>query len=156
MKSSPSRGLLLLSASMSLALLGAARAQSLSDQIADTSLEVTIKSGSGQERRPLHHGGLVDRVGLGPGQTVNVALKFPGKGAGEAVAVGALDGGTLTGQQGLATSAQGVAQFTYQGGGVPGCYRVLVHIAGQDYWLEFYVLNTTNPSNNPTRVRIVD
>ena len=155
MKSSLSRTLLLL-ASINLALTAAALAQTLSEQVADTSLEVTIKSASGQERRPVHHGSLVDRVGLSPGQTVNVALKFPGKGAGESVVVGALDGGTLTAQEGLATSSEGTVQFAYQGGTTPGRYRVLAQIAGQDYWLEFYVLDTTNPSKNPARVRIVN
>ena len=154
-KSPLSRGLLLL-ASISLVLTGVLRAQSPSDQIADSSLEVTIRSASGQERRPLHHAGLVDRVGLRPGQTVNVTLKFPGKSTGESVAIGTMDGGTLTGQQDLATSAAGLVQFTYQAGSIPGRYRVPVQIVGQEYWLEFYVLDTATPSNNPPRVRIVD
>ena len=153
-KSVPSRTLLFL-ASINLVLLAAVPAQDPPDRVADSSIETTIKSGSGQERHPLHYAGRGDRIGLGPGQTVNVALKFPGKGAGESVAVGALDGGTLTGQESLATSADGMIQFAYQGGLTPGRYRVLVQIAEQQYSLEFYVLDTSNPGKNPPRVRIV-
>lgn len=146
----------LLFASVHVALVASTPAQGLLNQPADESLRVTVTSASGAARHPLHHRGLVDRVGLAPGQTVSVNLVFPGKTTGTAVTASALDGGVLSGHENLATSAEGVVQFSYQAGSLPGCYRVAAEIAGQEYILEFYVVDLNNPGNNPTPVRVVD
>lgn len=123
---------------------------------ADDSLEVAVESASGKERRPKHHGGVVDRVGLRPGQTVRLKLKFKGKATGEIVTVSPLDGGTIDGQEGLATSAEGNVQFSYQAGSAPGRYRVALHLGSEEYEFEFYVLDLHNAENNPPNVRVVD
>lgn len=123
---------------------------------ADDSLQVAVQSASGKERHPRHHAGFVDRVGLRPGQTVALKLIFKGRPAGESVTVSPLDGGATIGENARSTSAGGNVQLSYQAGANPGRYRVLVQNAGQEYELEFYVLDTDNPENNPPYVRVVD
>lgn len=127
-----------------------------STEVPDDSIEVTIKSASGKERYPLQHDGMIDRVGLRPGQTVQIKLKFKGKKTGEAVHVSSLDGGELSGHGSLAISSNGNLQFNYQAGAEPGRYRVILSLAQEEYWFEFYVLNTSNPGSNPPRVRVVE
>ena len=129
---------------------------SASSQPSDSGLDVTIKSGSGKERYPLSQDGRIDRIGLRPGQTVAIKLKFKGKKTGQPLSVSSLDGGELSGRDSLSLSSDGNAQFSYQGGPAPGLYRLLVQIGAEEYWFEFYVLDLNNPQNNPPRVRVVD
>jgi hypothetical protein len=119
-------------------------------------LEVTIKSSSGKQRFPEPHNGLIDRVGLRPGQVVEIKLKFRGKKTGESIFLTALDGGTLAGHDGLAADSGGNAKFDYQAASLPGRYRVLLAVGEEDYWFDFYVLDLENPQNNPPRVRVTD
>lgn len=123
---------------------------------ADDAIAVTIKSGSGKERHPLHHGGYIDRIGLGPRQIVQVKLKCKGPLNKEEVSVSALDGGTIDGQDAFSESGEGNIEFSYQAGMGPGRYRVVANIAGQEYEFEFYVVDLNNPENNPPHVRVVD
>lgn len=155
MRRFPRRCLLLL-VGVYLLLAALAPAQIPENPPADESLSVTVTSASGAARHPLHFRGLVDRVGLAPGQTVSLDLVFPGRAAGTAVTASALDGGVLSGHENLATSAKGAVQFSYQAGSLPGRYRMAAEIAGEEYILEFYVVDLNNAGNNPTPVRVVD
>ncbi len=119
-------------------------------------IQVVVRSASGRERRPLSRDGSVDRVGLRPLQLVTLHLTFRGLQAGEIATAMPVDGGEIVGPASRPLSGVGSVPFVYRGGALPGRYRVVVRVAGQEYWLEFYGLDTNNPANNPPRVRIVD
>jgi hypothetical protein len=122
----------------------------------EKTIEVIIRSGSGKERAPLTNDGVVDRVGLRPGQVVSIRLKAHGHANSEPVFFTALDGGQLWSDAPLALDGNGKTEFYYEGAFSPGLYRVLLRIGSTEYMLTFYVLDLENPEKNPPRVRVVD
>lgn len=119
-------------------------------------LTVAVRSASGAIRRPSAHDGMIDQVGLRPGQTIVVSLSVGAEWSGTTVKLTALDGGEVEAAEGLALDATGAAQFTYTAAALPGTYRFLVVIGSSEYLANFYVLDLDNPQINPPRVRIVD
>lgn len=138
--------------------LGAGRIAAQSSTPGST-LQATITSASGAERHLPSHNYVVDRVGLGPNQMVTVTLQFPTDLSGKPVRVASLDGGEATADhrmEDLFVGEDGTLAFYFQAGSGPGLYRIMVHQEGDDYRLEFWVLDPDHPQNNPPRVRIVD
>ena len=88
---------------------------------------------------------------------MKVTLQCPSAQKGDAVLVSSLDGGEITAPAGiLRVAPDGTVFFHFRAPGLPGNYRVLVQFAGQEQVLNFYVLDTEHPNNNPPRVKIVD
>ena len=82
----------------------------------------------------------MEPVGLPLNQTAAITLKFPGHKAGEAVTVGAPDGGEITGLAGnLSLSANGSIVFNFRATGTPGLYRLLVELPTESHVVSFYV-----------------
>jgi hypothetical protein len=122
----------------------------------DNSLQVAIKYGEAKSLRPVSFQGITQKVGLHPNQVVTVALQFPVNRAGESVVVRPLDGGkAILPDRGLVVGKDGSAKFDFQANATPGSSNVAIEIGGEEYGLQFYVLNDTNPSRNP-KVPIAD
>ena len=119
-------------------------------------LEVEITSASNAKRNPLNQNGFVSRIGLRPGQVISIGLKFNEERTGEQLIVSSPDGGVLSGHDNLSISSTSNASFSYQAGAAPGLYRIVLQTASEEYLFEFYVLDLTDPTKNPPRVRIVD
>lgn len=94
--------------------------------------------------------GSCELVGLQDGQTVAIAVQFPGAREGEVVTLEALDGGEVsrTGR-GFYVDSDGTTQFTFKAGHPPGVYRVAMRREGQEIDLQFWVLDNQNTANNP-------
>ena len=84
-----------------------------------------------------------------PNQVVPVTLQFPSAWAGTPLAATPLDGGKIGGG-GLVVLPTGRAMFTFSPGPVPGRYRVAVYMPGEQYLLEFYVVD---PNHHPRQQR---
>jgi hypothetical protein len=107
------------------------------------SLEVIATNGAGLEKHLSSINGIVPMLMVRPNQTVPVTLQFPTTAAGAPVAATPLDGGRIEG--GTMVLPTGTALFTFSPGAMPGRYRVLVNIPGQQYLLEFYVVDPNHP-----------
>jgi hypothetical protein len=113
------------------------------------SLEVIATNGAGLEK---HLPSLEGRVGLllvRPNQVVPIALHFPSDKAGTPIAAIPLDGGNVNGAN-LRVLPTGKVLFAFTPGGVPGRYRVMVYLPGQQHLLEFYVVD---PNHSPWQQR---
>jgi len=97
-----------------------------SDQITDDGSQQIIQDDSTAT-------GKFEPVVVGPSATSDVALQFPVTLANKSVAVGALDGGTLSSNSGTIDPNGGLA-FSFQVTDQPGVHRVVVidPNAGQD------------------------
>jgi hypothetical protein len=114
----------------------------------EKSFPVVISYGQNQETRTRIYRGVMDPVGLLPGQIVTATLLLPPAWAGEPVRFGLYDGG----QVGQAASpntpiialnallhvvADGTAQFNFRAGRTLGLYRLLVTVGAEQYLLQF-------------------
>jgi hypothetical protein len=114
----------------------------------DAPLEVIAPNGADEEKHLFSEDGRVPMVMVRPNQTVPVTLQFPTTAAGAPVAATPLDGGRIEG--GTMVLPTGTALFTFSPGAMPGRYRVLVNMPGQQYLLEFYVVD---PNQAPRQQR---
>ena len=80
-----------------------------------------------------------------PNQVVPVTLQFPSARAGIPVAVTPLDGGRISGGGNGVILPTGRMLFTFSPGAMPGRYRVMVYLPGQQNLLEFYVVDPAHP-----------
>jgi hypothetical protein len=115
----------------------------------DASLEVIATNGADEEKHLFSEDGRMPMLMVRPNQTVPVTLQFPTTAAGATVAATPLDGGRIEGHN-LVLST-GTALFTFSPGAMPGRYRVLVNIPGQQYLLEFYVVDPNQASRQQRR-----
>jgi hypothetical protein len=111
----------------------------------DAPLEVIAPNGADNEKHLLSEDGVVPMLMVRPNQTVPVTLQFPTTAAGMLVATSPLDGGQIGGGN-LVVLSTGRAVFTFNPGPLPGRYRVLVNMPGQQYLLEFYVVDPNQAS----------
>jgi len=98
--------------------------------------EVTLPSsegGGGSEQ------GIVPTVTLLPNQQVTVTLQFSNDEVGAPVLIGTYDGGEISGTTGAVVPEDGVVPFTFQPGGGPGGYRVMVRVGDEQHLLQFWV-----------------
>jgi hypothetical protein len=104
------------------------------------SLVVVIRFGQGQELSLTSQQGIVPTVALLPSQSVTLTLRFSSGKVGEAVMVGAYDGGQISGiQQVVFVPADGAVPFTFQAGTQTGDYRIVVQIGAEQHLLQFRV-----------------
>jgi hypothetical protein len=107
-------------------------------------LEVIATNGAGREKHLTSFNGTVPMLMVRPHQVVPVTLQFPAAAAGTPVAVTALDGGRISGGNPVVLPT-GRTLFTFSPGAMPGRYRVAVYIPGEQYLLEFYVVDPNHP-----------
>ena len=94
--------------------------------------------------------GIFELVAVQPDQTVQVTIQYPATQALQTVLAETLDGGTITFPAGgSVTSAQGTLTFTFQAGHDPGLNQVSLRQGVQELGLQFWVIDTQNPLNNP-------
>jgi hypothetical protein len=108
------------------------------------SLEVIATNGAGREKHLFSQNGVVPMLVVRQNQTVPVTLQFPAAMAGTPVGFAPLDGGRIGGGNGLVLPT-GRTLFTFSPGAMPGRYRVMVYLPGEQYLLEFYVVDPNHP-----------
>jgi len=113
------------------------------------SLEMIATNGAGREKHLFSENGVVPMVVVRPNQVVPVTLQFPAAAPRTPVAVTPLDGGRIGGGNGVVLPT-GRTLFTFSPGAVPGRYRVAVYLPGEQYLLEFYVVD---PNHRPWQQR---
>lgn len=113
---------------------------------APSSLEIIAKDGGGTERHLRSHQGVVEQLCVNANQTVAVTLQFPGDKVGARLIVTCLDGGEVIGGNPVVLP-NGKALFTFHAGSAPGLYRLPVYVGGDQYRLEFYVIDPAHPRN---------
>jgi uncharacterized membrane protein len=106
-------------------------------------------NGAGREKHLSSLNGVVPMLMVRPHQVVPVTLQFPAAAAGTTVAVTPLDGGRIGGGNGVVLPT-GRTLFTFSPGPMPGRYRVAVYMPGEQYLLEFYVVD---PNHHPRQQR---
>jgi hypothetical protein len=100
--------------------------------------------------RPNKHDGKFAQVGISAGQTVTISLQYDTALSGEVVVADSLDGGVVTvPEEGLHVDETGVVTFQYQAGETPGLCRIVVHQAGDGDTVQFWVIDTSHPGDNP-------
>ena len=92
--------------------------------------------------------GLFDRVGLQPNQVVSLSVQLPAALAGRQIIIESLDGG-LVSDTAATVATDGALALQFQAGSQPGMYRVNLRSGPLALGLEFYVLDPTQPENNP-------
>jgi hypothetical protein len=96
------------------------------------------------------HKGSFERLGLRHDQAVDVSVQFATAGAGQAIAVEALDGGQIIGAaKNLIVGPDGAIHFKFRAGHTPGLYQVALRNGSQELGLQFWVADEANPRNNP-------
>lgn len=103
-------------------------------------IEMVANSGSTKERWQTSHLGNFGPVGLRPGGQIPITLIVSGSAAGYPVSIAPLDGGEIVAAPNLSVTSDSTVAFNFRGGTTPGLYRVLVTIASQQYYLQFYVV----------------
>jgi hypothetical protein len=107
-------------------------------------LEMIATNGADKEKHLFSQNGVVPMLMVRPNQVVPVTLQFPSAQAGTPVVAVPLDGGKIAGGN-LVVLPTGKAMFTFSPGPAPGRYRVAVYLPGEQYLLEFYVVDPANP-----------
>jgi hypothetical protein len=92
--------------------------------------------------------GLFDRVGLQPNQVVSLSVQLPVALAGRQIIIESLDGGLVSGTS-ATVAIDGTLALQFQAGSQPGRYRINLRSGPLLLGLEFYVLDPTQPENNP-------
>lgn len=100
--------------------------------------------------QPKKHDGKFAQVGISPGQTVTISLQYDASISGQSVIADPLDGGQIiTPEEGLKADENGVVTFQYQAGTTPGLCRIILHQTGDGDTIQFWVIDTTHPGDNP-------
>jgi hypothetical protein len=110
----------------------------------------TIDPGTGSLVTAHCRRGSFDRVGLRHDQTVDITVRYPTTDAGRAIAVEALDGGSVVASaKNLTVTADGAIHFKFRAGHQPGVYQIALRNGVQELGLQFWVLDEEHPANNP-------
>ena len=114
-------------------------------------------------------GGTFPLIGVQAGQAVQVQIDYPSNDALQIIILRALDGGAVL-PPGSVTTVQttgppavssalalpidnnATLAFTFVPGSNPGSYRVMLQHNGTSMRLEFWVLDSANPQNNPPAI----
>jgi hypothetical protein len=118
--------------------------------IVSRALAATVDYGNAAAFQPAKHDPNFDRLGLLPGQVLNITVQFPVELAGEFVMAEALDGGTLTvPEKGLFIGSDGNVAFQFQAGSSFGACRVAVHQPDDSNFIHLWVVDADHPENIP-------
>ncbi|HJT44656.1 MAG TPA: hypothetical protein VJ721_00160 [Chthoniobacterales bacterium] len=88
-------------------------------------------------------------IGVAANSTTHVTVALPGSAAGERVNVAPLDGGRVLSHDAV-VSGKGTIALAFRASGSIGLHRVEVRHGTHKLRLQFWVLDTTNPENNPS------
>ncbi len=83
---------------------------------------------------------LFRRIGILPGEIVNIQLQLPSQFTNTVVAVQAMDGGVVSGD--VTIAVDGTGSIVFQSGMQPGLYRILLSARGRSAMLQFWVPNS--------------
>jgi hypothetical protein len=87
----------------------------------------------------------------------HITIQFPSDAIGEPVIVEALDGGSVsTGSSIRVVEADGSPSFAFFGTAKPGPKSVGIRGGAGTFRLQFWVLDTANPQNNPPVITAVN
>lgn len=88
-------------------------------------------------------------LGIRPEQPVTISVLFPIESAGQTVAAGLLDGGTLTlPEGGLIVGPDGLVSFQFQAS-ILGACRIDVHLSDDANFVRLWVVDLDCPESNP-------
>ena len=91
-----------------------------------------------------------EAVALYPGKPVDIVVTFSASRAGHAIAADPLDGGSIIGSHhGLVVAPDGTISFKFKPGNQPGVSQIVLRDGGTEFGLQFWVIDLTNPANNP-------
>jgi hypothetical protein len=112
---------------------------------------IAISFADGKSLTTFAEGGLSDLVALQPDEVVNIQLNFSLSAAKQRVVVQSLDGGFASGTKNT-VDADGTLNITFQAGASPGLNRILVINQDTSSILRFWVINTSDPTANPSQL----
>jgi hypothetical protein len=95
--------------------------------------EITVTSEESSEQA------IVPTVKVLPDQSLAITLQFPIAKVGAPILIGTYDGGELSGIDNPVVPGDGAVPFTFQPGGAPGAYRVMVQVGDEQHLLQFRV-----------------
>jgi hypothetical protein len=87
-------------------------------------------------------------VGIPPNATVDVIVQLSTIAATEKITVASLDGGQVVSHSGV-TADQGAVSFRFQATANVGLNRIELRHGARKLRMQFWVLDTANPQNNP-------
>jgi hypothetical protein len=119
-------------------------------QAADNDPTATITFGNNQSVFANSDGRAFELVGLQSGEVIDVTVQFPADKVGHAIRIEPLDGGyVVSANDSVIIGDDGTVAFRFQVGHSPGRYQVSLHDGAQEIGLQFWVLDSANPQNNP-------
>jgi len=92
------------------------------------------------------------RVSILPNEVIGIALQVPLASAGHLITAEPLDGARLLNGNQARVATDGTLLFRLQGLDHPGVCRISLHDGAVETILEFWILDTQNPSNNPETI----
>ncbi len=93
---------------------------------------------SGASQRTIQSG-IMEPIDLVRNEHIGITVILPSDRSNYPVGIAPLDGGEVFGSDNLYVASNGSVHFSFQGGDIPGLYRVLVTVASEEYQLQFYV-----------------
>ena len=116
------------------------------------SAAVTIDFGNNQIVNATVLEAISDLIGLQPNQTVNISVQLPKKNAGHAITANLLDGGGIIGSNKLIVASDGTLTLRFQASAQVGISQVSLRDGAREVGIQFWVLDTLNPQNNPPAI----
>ncbi len=110
-----------------------------------TDLSATVQFSNGQT---LTLTDFSNSIGVQPGDTVTVIVSFPLDDVGQTARIEPLDGGRVFNSSGI-VAADGTLNFTFQAPANPGQDRIALRHGSRTLRMQFWVLDSANPQNNP-------
>jgi len=108
-------------------------------------VSATVQFSNGQSLAVVD---LSDSIGVQPGDTVTVIVPFPLDDVGQTARIEPLDGGRILNSSGI-VGADGTLSFTFQAPANAGQDRIAVREGSKTLRMQFWVLDSANPQNNP-------
>lgn len=111
---------------------------------------VTVNLGNNVLAYPSSAGGKADLVGIQPGQAIPLVLQYPSSEVGHSIVIQPLDGvSVITASVKTVVASDGSLNLSFLAPQNPGLYRISLGDGSQKLLLQFYILDSLNPQNNP-------
>jgi hypothetical protein len=113
-------------------------------------LAIAVDYGNDAIFQPNKHDTAFEQLGMRPQQIVTITVTFPAEFAGAAIYAEPLDGGSVTGsEEGIFVGSDGTAVFQFQAGLWIGNSRISLHLSDDRNLINFWLVDTEHPENNP-------